>query len=397
MSETKTVVRNRLNLKLRIVVLVAALAVAGGWWLSRPAELPDGVSPAEYKQAKLRFLKMYRRNPGRIDVLSLAGELAVGEGRWATAVACFREVPSRDPKYGASARLQEGQVLLRLNRAHDAEQSFREFLSLAERIPSVPDEHVAVARKWLAYLLSVELRLEERKDLLADMHADGRADVFDSKQCYFPNLLLWHTSTGRRRLTEFLKEDPANRVLRLAEGRYLTAEGRLDEAQALLEELRADRQNDLEIAAALLECLFERNDWREFAVVAKSLPGYRPGEPWLLTRMRGEFAVHVGDWQAAVNHFEHVLEADRANPWCQMGLARAFAELKQPQARDEAQRRSLVLSRIRVSLVTVKDDDYHAALELASKCEQIGLREAAETFRQHASRIQSASAKSTEE
>jgi predicted Zn-dependent protease len=371
-----------------LLIVVGGLTAAGlQMW--RPAgNLPPGLLMDEYTQAEQRYREMYRRKPGRTDVLSLAGELAVKDNRLANAVSCFRAIPTADPRYGLSARLQEGQVLLRLNRALDAEKSFREYLAQAAHNPRGSD-HVAIARKWLAYLLSVELRQEERKILLSEIHAEGGADVYDSKQYFFPNLLLWHTSTGRRRLTEFLAEDPENPMLRTAEGRYLTAEGRLDEALALLEELGDERPQDPACIAALLECCFERNDWEGFAQVARLMPEFEQGEPWLLTRMRGERALHERTWEEAVRQFARVLESDPANPWSHAGLARAYAELGQTRKRDEEQRRSLVLSRIRVSLVTVKEDDGDAAVELASKCAEIGLDEAADVFRGHAARIRS--------
>jgi len=198
---------------------------------------------------------------------------------------------------------------------------------------------------------------------------------------------LWHTATGRRRLTEFLDQDPQDPNLRLAEGRYLTAEGRLDEALTMLERLANERPGDEPCAAALLECLYEQNDWEALAPIARSLPEDRPDEPWLLTRMRGEFDLHEESWESAVRHFERVRDADPANPWCHVGLARAYGALRRPEDRAEEQQRSLILSRIRVSLVTVKEDDWKASLELASRCEEAGLADAAETFRGHAARI----------
>jgi thioredoxin-like negative regulator of GroEL len=369
-------------------VALAGMVAAGAWWVFRTEGLPEGIPQEEYRRAERLFRRVNRRKPGRNDVLSMVSELAVSEGRLATAAAGFRAIPTNDRRYGLSARLQEAQVDLRLDQARQAERCFREFLSLAHQDPDMPADHVRAARKWLSYIFSVELRQEERRELLAEMHADGSADVFDSKHFFFPNLLLWHSSTGRRRLSEFLNADSEDPVLRMAEGRYLTAEGRLDEALTVLEGLRQERPEDRAVAGALLECLFERNDWEGFTVIAAMLPDDRPDEPWLLTRMRGEFALHGLDWERVVKNFERVLASDPANPWCHMGLARAFGELQRPSKREEEQRRSLILSRIRVSLVTVTEDDSDAALELASKCEQLSWREAAETFRRHAARIQ---------
>jgi tetratricopeptide (TPR) repeat protein len=203
-------------------------------------------------------------------------------------------------------------------------------------------------------------------------------------------LLLWHSSTGRRRLPELLADDPQNSRLREAEGRYLTAEGRLDEARRWLEELCAADPQSLRFSAALLELLFECDDWERFAVVVARLAPYVEDEPWLLTRMRGEFALHEKRWDEAVDHWQHLLEHDPANPWAHAGLARACAGQNRIPDRDREQHRSLILSRIRVGLVNITEEDYSAATELAEQCEEIGFNEAAAAFRLHSQRIQHA-------
>ena len=370
------------------VILVAAIAVA--LRSLRSDRLPEGVSTEDYQNAERKFRELYRKKGDRLDVLSVAGELAVADGRLATAVACFHAIPSTTPRYGLPARLQEGQVLLRLNRAREAEEMFREFLERAARDPAVSRDNIIAARKFLAFLLSVELRLEERKSILADLHADGQADLGDSKQFYFPHLLLWHTSNGRQRLNEFLAEDAANPILLVAAVRYLTAEGELGEALDRAEAFHRQQPRDLAGTAALLECHFERNDWESFREVAADLPEFAPGEPWLLTRMRGERALHDEDREGASQQFERVLAVDPANPWSNMGLGRASAGPGRLEERAAAQHRSAVLARIRVNLVNVQEDNPEAAEQIAAECAEIGFREAAETFRAHATRIRNA-------
>lgn len=369
-------------------LIAAGCAALGAWSLLHGTDLPEGVSPEEYAAAERQFREKYGVAPDRLDVLSLAGELAWREERLETAAACFREIPSDDRKYGPSARLQQAQVLVKLKRADEAERNFREFLALSAKSSATPRAHIVTAYKWLTYLLSVELRFEERKDVLAEMHARGLADVYDSKQLYFPHLLIWHTSSGSRPVAEFLEEDPENPRLRIAMARYLTFEGKLDESRAILEQLRRERPKDPACAAALLECFFEGNDWEQFTAVAGSLPEYTASEPWLLTWMRGEFALHQERWQDAATHFERVLQSDPTNSSCNMGLARAGAELGRDEAHQEALRRSLVLSRIRANLGNTTEHNPEAALELASECDQLGLQDAAETFRRHARRIE---------
>lgn len=372
-----------------LVAVLAGLAVIGWRQLPDGDELPEGVTPEQYAAAERRFQEMYSAEPDRVDVLSLVAELAVGEERLEAAVASFAEIPSEHPKYGLAARFQQGQVLVRLNRADEAEENLREFLHRAAANPSaVPAQHAMTAYKWLTYLLSVQLRLEDRKPVLAEMHRYGLADVLDSKQYFFPNLLILNSPAGRQRLLEFLKEDPEDPKLQVALGRYRTAEGRLEESQAFLKQLHQQRPDDLRVAAALLEAYFEGDDRESFGQIAAALPAPQSGEPWLLTRMRGEFALQQERYDEAVGHFERALQEDPAYLPCRMGLASALGELSATDARKKALRDVEVLAEIRVDLSNVEADDPAPILDLVAKCEQIGLREAAEIFRRHAMAIQ---------
>ncbi len=373
------------------VLLVAVLAgIAVMLWrqLADDNALPNGVTHEQYVAAERRFQEMYSVKPDRIDVLSLVAELAVADERLEAAVASFAEIPSDHPKYGLAARFQQAVILVQLNRAAEAEEHLREFLRRAKANPAaVPAEHAVTAFKWLTYLLSVQMRLEERKPVLADVHRYGFADVFDSKQYFFPNLLILNSPAGRKRLLEFLEEDPENLELQIALGRYRTAEGRVEESQAFLKQLHQQHPDDLRVAAALLEACFEGDDWESFRQFAAELPGPQPAEPWLLTRMRGEFALQQERYREAADHFKRALEEEPAYLPCQMGLATALGELSETELRQAALRSVEVLAEIRVDLSNVKGDDPAPILDLAAKCERIGLEDAAKIFRWHAMAI----------
>ncbi len=374
-----------------IVVVSGALLVVVAWYLlisDGDMPLPRDVTAEQYRTADRRFRVIYGRELDRVEVLLLMAEQAVATRDPETAVACFREIPSGNTKYGHSARLQEAQVLLQLNRADAAERSFREFLLIAATNNLVSKEQINVARKWLAYILSVELRLEDRKSVLAKTHVDRQEDLPDSKQFYFPNLLVLNSPRGRQRLLEFLAEDPENPRLNTALGRYHTMDGRVDDARALLEQLYKEYPNDLTCAAALLECCFEQDDWTRLGEIVTAISPYEQTEPWLLTRLRGRFALQHQKWTEAEKYFRCLLEADPADPACYMGLARALTALQRDDERDGIQKTSLVLARIRVEMVRVRHDNPVAAHEFAAACDQAGLRQAADTFQKHAVRIE---------
>lgn len=375
--------------RLWLFAAVGALLVVGVVIPFRSTPLPEGISPDEYAAAAEKFRSLYKKEPDRLDVLSLAAELAVAESRPEDAVACFAEIPSSHPRYGLAARRQEGHVLLELNRAREAEASLRAYLALAAHSRDVRPMDVYAARSRLAFLLSVELRLEERQSLLASAHESGTVDVFNSKQYFFPHLLIWNSKTGSDRLDKFLEVDPDNRHLRLAHARYLIAQGELEQALAGLKKLVAEDASDLAVAAAVLACHFEADDWDAFAESLKSIPKYRIGEPWLLTRMRGHFALEQKKWDLAVTRFKQVLAADRTNPSAQSAIVKAFRGLNQTENADVAMARSAVIAKIRAGLVREEALD-----ELAANCEEIGMPDAAETFRRHADTLKREGVKS---
>ena len=57
--------------------------------------MPVGVSRQEYVQAAQTFRETYRREPNRIEVLSLLAELAVVDEKLELAAACFEFLPTR--------------------------------------------------------------------------------------------------------------------------------------------------------------------------------------------------------------------------------------------------------------------------------------------------------------
>ncbi|MFP6765734.1 MAG: tetratricopeptide repeat protein, partial [Planctomycetaceae bacterium] len=336
--------------KLPAGLLVTLAAAGAAVWLSQEPALPQGISSAEYQTAAEQFRDRYGREPDRLDVLSFAAELAVVDGRIQDAIACFSVIPSSDSRYGLSSRLQEGHLLLDLNRAADAEAAFRKYLSLAASTPNVTPLNIYAARRRLAFILSVELRFEDRQALLRSAHESGIVDVFDSKQFFFPHLLIWNSTTGRLRLAEFLKVDPDNRDLRLAQARYLTSLGQTAEAQSQLKLLLKRKPDDLPAIAALLESYYETGDSENLQQLLRDSPAYRIAEPWLLTRMRGHSAMEQQNWELAVTRFAEVLAADRTNPWAQSAIARACEKLQNPGMARTTQARAYGIAKIRAEL-----------------------------------------------
>ncbi len=347
--------------------------------------LPPGVTQADYDRAMKWFADMY---PGvdadTIDVLSMAGELAVADQRYEIALASFRAIPSDHQRYGPSARLQQGTSALELHRAVEAEKSLREYLNLAKQSQYVRFDDVVAAYKWLNYILSVELRLEDRKLVMRELHQFGLADILDSKQYFFPNLLILNSPAGRARLQQFVDADPENVVLRIAQGRYKTLEGEFEQGVVILGKVLAENPGNVSAIAGLLEALFELNDWERFAGILGQAPPFDENEPWLLTRMRGEYALEERANEEALRYFQFVLKQDPANAPCQMGVVTALAELGRTDEHEVALQRSGILAEIRVNLSNADGDAFAALQGVSRNCQQIGFVSAAQAFAKYA-------------
>lgn len=347
-------------------------------------QLPRGLTAADYERARRWFIDLYPgKVPDRWDVLSVAGELAVADQEWEIALASFQAIPSDHPRYGLAARLQQGTTALELELAVEAEGALREYLRLAKQAEQVRIDDVVSAYKWLNYILSVQIRLEDRKIVMEEVHRFGLADVLDSKQYFFPNLLILNSPAGRARIQKFLVVDPNNLTLRIAAARYKVLEGLFEEGIDLLEQLAKEVPEDVNVMSALAEALFEANELERFDEVMQQAPEYAVKEPWILTRLRGEQSLQREDFGAAEKHFRAVLENDPANAPSQMGLATALAELGKQGEHELALQRSGILAEIRVNLTNAQVDAVAALEDLADKCRKAEFAAAAEVFAAH--------------
>ena len=371
-----------------LVCLVIVSAFATSKLRKDVINVPENVSQAVMEESRREFVELFHREPDETDLMMAIAETAVRNVQADVAISCFARIPSDHIRYGTSARFQEAQVLLRANRVEKAEASFREFLTLDESRPGLNRKHVRTARAWLVFMMTIELRFEERKLLLQQMIQQGEFDVYDAKQLYFPSLSANYSTHSSSRLGDFLAQAPTCRPLLIAQARYLVRQGKLNVADQLLQSLRLQYPTDSEVIAATLECLYEMVDWKRFEAVISAAPHLKSDEPWLLTQMRAEFARYSKDWQTAEKYFRKVLESDPANPTCHMGLASALYSLGKTDEREEIQERSLILAKIRVYLSAVDQNSPGGSRALARDAKSMGMFEAAQSFELIAARIE---------
>lgn len=394
-----------------LMALVAFVSIISGitilWYASTdtmplhgPAETgylarsPRSISAAEWVSQEdadraVAWLKDNHRidSPSQAEVLLAAGSLAVQAEQYEKAVRYFEQIATHTPRLGMAARIEQGISLLKLNLATPAEQNLQDFLKAARESEFLDPAQVLDGFKWLSYLLSVQIRQEDRKEILEEQHAIGLADPLDSKQLYFPNLLILNSPAGRTRLAKLLENEPNNLALQVASARYQTLAGNYEDAILNLDKLFRTRKDDLTVASALAEAFVESDRMQQAGDLIDSLPRFDISEPWLLTRMRGEVSLYCENWNDALRYFKSVLQADPANAPAQMGVAMAYEKLGDAVNHKEALRRSGVLAKIRVNLGSVQTDAEAACIDLAQQCQAIGMKDAASVFEFHAARI----------
>jgi tetratricopeptide (TPR) repeat protein len=365
----------------RSLILVAGVAagllvLVAGWRWRRPSEeiaLPSVVTRAEYDRAQEAFELKYGRPANRLDVMSWLAEWNLSKQRPSEAIACFGEIPTSHPQYGRMARYQQGRTLLALDRAVEAEEQFRELISAEESAPAIEPRYLVDARQRLRHILEVELRFEERQQLLAGVIGRGEADHFELIVFCFPSQLRWNGDDAARWLEEFHRVNPSDRWLNIALGRYRTGQGKLEEARGLLEGIVRQSPSDLWATAALVACLRESDDADAADRLIEALPPQSPTDPWLLLLQRGSHAIERGRADDAARAYEQLLAQDRTNTEAWLKTA----TISRMQGNVEKQQRAVAvaagLSRIQnhIAKGIKKPEDPNSFLDIADLCVEI--------------------------
>lgn len=347
----------------------------------RTPELPEGVTTQAWSAAAVAS----RRNRGGgtvedSDVLITLARQAAGSGRTKVAMDCYAGIPEGHPRLGLQAVFEDSVLRLQSDLAASAERGFQNLLKQSQGSAKIPTRQLNVARRSLSLLFGLLMRTEERGEVLRQLMQDRQADLHDAKYYYFPSLMIWQNSWGAEKVGKFLKLDPENPHLQSAAARYLTGEGRLNEAQQVLSQLVQRDMSDLRSCGWLLECCYELDDWQTYQQVFRRLPPMTEVEPLQLTLMRGEWEIHQKNWKQAEACFHALLQRDPANSQAVMGLVRVNEQLGRIAERDQFLRRSLIIADLRVGLTVCIPGQKDAIRKVAAWCRDLQMHEAAGTF-----------------
>lgn len=318
--EARPVGRIRLVALLAIVVAAVVGAIA---FSMRPADirLPSVVTPRDSQRAREAFELKYGRPPDRLDILSWLAEWYLTQKHPNEAVACFAEIPTNHPVYGHMARLQQGRTLFRLHRVTEAELQLKELIAAEEASPQIEPEFLINARQQLRHILEVELRFEERHQLLKGVIDRGEDNAFEAVAGSFPTMLRWNGPDAIQWHAQFLAADPDNVWVKISHGRYLTGQGKADEARPILEAVVAEHPNNLRAISALVAALRESGDVDRADQLVLALPPRSRDDPWTLLLQRGHLAVQNGNLEEARNAFEQLQQSDTTSTEGWQGLA----------------------------------------------------------------------------
>lgn len=355
------------------VVFVAACVAGVVWQFESRVTLPSGISADDYALARAVVAKSQVRDPESAVWLQL-GEWAFQRKDFAAARASYRQIPSDRGEAGCRARALEGETSFRLGLATEAEANFREAISFAEagKFQTLPEW--SGSHSWLRNVLEIELRFEERHELLTIRHQAGVPEVLDTVVWCFPSLLRWNGAEAVAGLEKFHAGNPQDFRVRVALARYRTGAGQLEEALAVVTSCLAERPDDLPANAAMLELHSATGEWDAMRTVIERLPSVARTDPWLLLLMRGHLLQHDEQWAKAEACFRILLEIDASQVEARTGLARALRGQGRTSEAQQIDAQAAVLARIQNRLGWILErPGVEPLVETAEMCHEIQL------------------------
>ena len=313
-------------------------------------------------------------------MISFAAELAVRKEQLDLANRCFSEIPTSHPLYGQSARLQQGQVLLKMNRALAAEENLLEYLALPEI------EYRDQATQFLRYLLEIQLRFEERHALLTSMHAQGKLTPADALFLGYASLLRWNGEQAVDRCRQFYEQDPDNPRLQIAWAQYLGGSARAEEGLKLIEEALAKAPDNPRAQAVKMYLLSELGEEEQVIAMMSALPAPQRTDPWLMLRVRGQTALAHDDLDLAEQCYQLYIENDPSLTECHFGLAEIAGRRGQTEQKKAFQEtgRQLALIQNRLGGAQFSPGDPAPFLKLAEMSLAAGLKRQAQLMAESA-------------
>jgi tetratricopeptide (TPR) repeat protein len=254
----------------------------------------DDLRAGRLGRAESTMKRLLELHPPTEDNWFTMAQLAIATGRTLEALGALAHVPDGHPQ-AAQARLWEGQLELRRQRARAAEASLRRAISI--------NPGLIAARRELIYLYGMQRRCNELSAEFATL-AEVAPLSFDQVSLWcLIGTAPWDPLEVRPILTAFVEADPLDRASRLALAESFGSLGQYENVEAVLKPLPA---TDPGARAILARIAFDRGD----AVTVESLVANGPDDHPILQLYRGQLALLRRDLSSAVRHFRNWTAGD---------------------------------------------------------------------------------------
>ncbi len=301
-------------------VLVLALLVPGCWRQQDPETLWNEARVAfearDFDKARTLMDRVARLRPPTPADHMLRAQLLMAADRNDDALAELAAVPD-DHRLAPQARLQQGQLELRRDRARVAEEHYRHAIRLEPKLCKAHSE--------LIFILGYELR---RRELSDEFRALSECEPLRFDQAFTWCLtrgVVWEPGEAAAKLARFVAADPDDRHARVALAEMLHRLSRFDEAEAALAPLGPDD----DARAIRRQIALDRGDEKGAEALLAGGSKAHVG----LALLRGRMAIARGEDKAAVAAFREAVAAEPNNRDAIFGLAHALQRVDEKEAK----------------------------------------------------------------
>jgi len=277
---------------------VAAWAWSYRWLRAGRSYIDRGIISAA-QQSLFRFVRWHPAHPEANYLLGLSFGV---RSDWSSALHHFQQVPDDCPE-GVDSRWREGDVLIKLNRAADAESSLKHALELDPNCLEALRGLIHLYRwqdrqtdaaplVWKAY----EITEQEQRPMLMAEWFRFRFAQYNSAQTF-------------GRLREFLATQPDDLDTAVALGRWSLRERQLGWARTMLEQAFQQQPGRTEARTLLAECWLDIGNGTEAEKLLVEWPEtQRDVRYWRLAgRWQQEFAQ---EFESAIKSFQKSLASE---------------------------------------------------------------------------------------
>lgn len=310
------------------------------------------VDQRRYAEAVEGIRDRLRRSPHDDEARMLLARSLAGDRRMLECAEELRRVPFWSPRK-PEARYLEGQALLEVGRAREAEAVLRICVENDPLHPT-PDDLLRAATDQLIELYASESRWQDAQEVVWKIY--DRANREDRAAAL---VMLLRTEIERidpastiERLRRYAQTDPSDFEARRALARAEQAVGREAEATATIEQCLKERPADLKVWRDWLTILQDRGDAPGLAAAVRQLPADHPDEydPAVWEAI-GRVREAEGDVQAAADAYRKAVQGRPRDEDFHYRLALVEARLGNREQAHEHLERSKELRKSRTELV----------------------------------------------